>query len=94
MSNTVDDAMKLIGKIKCTEAIDLGDGTMKITFDYDQKFKDEYKRLFGLKRFSKKHFEFQLEKAIKNFAEQVEKDKGILELKEEIIKTYGGNEPC
>lgn len=86
MSNEYDDAMKLIGKIKCTDAIDLGDGTMKVTFDYDEDFKNEYKKIFNLKKFSKKHFEDQLSKAIDHFVKQVQADKDFLNLKEEVLK--------
>ena len=84
--SSLEDAYKLIGQIRCVSAEDMNDGTMKVVFDYDEKFKNEYKRLFGLKRFSKKHFESQLEKAIKHFAEQVETDKGLLQLREDLLK--------
>lgn len=86
MSTNLEDAYKLIGTIKCISAEDMNDGTMKVVFDYDQKFKDEYKRIFKLKRFSKKHFENLLEQAIKHFAEQVKADKELLNLKEEVLK--------
>ena len=72
MSNIAEQTYRLIGQIKCVSAEDLGDGTMKVVFDYDQKFKDEYKQIFHLKKFSKKHFEQQLEKAIEHFAKQVQ----------------------
>lgn len=76
----------MIGKIRCVSAEDMGDGTMKVVFDYDEDFKKEYKRLFNLKRFSKKHFEAELEKAIDHFAKQVKADKDFLNLKEEVLK--------
>lgn len=82
---SIDETMNLIGHIKCVSAEDAGDGTMKVVFDYDKKFIKEYKRLFNLKRFSKKHFEEQLSKAIEYFAKQVETDKGFLDLKQEIL---------
>ncbi len=82
---TEQEATQLIGKIKVVDIQDMEDGTCKIIFDYDQKFKNEYKRLFGLNRFSKKHFRQQLDIAIANFAQQVKTDKAILDLKQEIL---------
>lgn len=87
MSDTKQEAYNIIGQIRCVSAEDMGDGTMKVVFDYDKKFKDEYKRLFNLKRFSKKHFEQQLEQAIKHFAEKIELETGLRELREDVIKT-------
>jgi len=84
--SSFEDAYKLIGQIRCVSAEDMDDGTMKVVFDYDEKFKREYKRIFNLKRWSKRHFEEQLEKAIKHFADQVKTDKGLLDLREEISK--------
>ncbi len=81
-----EEVEKLIGQITVSDIQDMEDGSCKITFDYDQKFKKEYKRIFGLKRWSKRHFEQQLDKAIAAFAEKVKTDKGLLELREEIIK--------
>lgn len=87
--SAIDDATKLIGKIKVVDIVDMKDGSCKVTFDYDQKFKDEYKRIFGLKRWSKKHFEQNLDKAITNFAEQVKTEEGLLKLRQEIINIKG-----
>lgn len=85
MSNK-EDVIKLIGQITVSEIEDLEDGSCRVVFDYDEKFKREYKRIFNLKRWSKRHFEEQLEKAIKHFADQVKTDKGLLDLREEISK--------
>ena len=81
----LEKAHNLIGKIKCSDLIEQPDGSWKVTFDYDEKFKTEYKRLFGLKRWSKRHFEKMLDDAIKNFAKQVETDKGLLELRQDLL---------
>ena len=51
-----------------------GDGSYQVFFDYDEKFKQEYKRLFKLTRFSKKHFEKTLAEAIENFRNHVEQE--------------------
>lgn len=81
----VEEVTKLIGQIKVSDIQDMDNGTCKITFDYDKKFKEEYKRIFGLKKWSRKHFEQQLDKAIANFAEQVKSDAGLLKLRQDII---------
>lgn len=83
--SSIDDVTKLIGQITVSDIEDLEDGSCRVIFDYDEKFKKEYKRLFGLKRWSKRHFEQQLEKAIEAFTEQVKTDKGLLDLRNEII---------
>lgn len=84
--SAVEDATKLIGQIKVVEIEDLEDGSCRVIFDYDEKFKNEYKRLFALKRWSKKHFERQLDNAIANFAEQMKTDAGFSELRQQILK--------
>ena len=77
------NADKLIGTITCVSTEDQPDGSCVLTFEYTQEFKDEYKKLYNLKRFSKKHFEKTLNEALINFANKVEQDKKNLELEEE-----------
>ncbi len=74
-SKELEKAYKLIGKIKCTGMEPNGDGSYQVFFDYDEKFKQEYKRLFKLTRFSKKHFEKTLAEAIENFRNHIEQEK-------------------
>ena len=85
MSSPLEEAERLIGQIRVVDIEEMEDGSCKIIFDYDKKFKDEYKRIFNLKRFSKKHFGQQLDKAIANFAEQVKSDAGLLKLQNDIV---------
>ncbi len=80
----IEKANNLIGLIRCSELVEQPDGSWKVTFDYDEKFKSEYKRLFGLKKWSIKHFEKKLDEAIKNFTKQVEADRKRLQLRDDI----------
>ena len=81
-----EEAQKFIGSITCTDMEEQPDGTWKVTFDYDKKFKDEYKKIFKLKRWSKKHFEKQLDIAIKNLAKDMETEEGLQKLKQDLSR--------
>jgi hypothetical protein len=85
MSTLNEEATNLIGEIKVVDMEEQPDGSWKVIFEYDKKFKDEYKRLFNLKRFSKKHFQENLDKAVDHFKKTVESEAGFLKLREEII---------
>ena len=84
-----EDETKLVGQITVSDIQEQPDGSLKVIFDYDENFKKEYKRLFGLKKFSKKHFQKTLDKAIQNMASEVETEAGLLKLREDIIKLNG-----
>ena len=71
----MDGMDRLVGIITCSDIQDNEDGSCKVTFDYDEKFKEEYKKIFNLKRFSKKHFEKTLDEAIKRYAEEAKNKK-------------------
>ncbi len=70
----MNESEKVIGVITCSDIQENEDGSCKVIFDYDQKFKEEYKKMFNLKRFSKKHFEKTLDEAIKRYAEEAKKN--------------------
>ena len=62
--------MKFIGNLKCVDVQDLENGECKVVLEYDHAFKEAYKALYGLKRFSKKHFERTLSQAIDNYVNE------------------------
>lgn len=71
---------KLIGRIICEDMIEQDNGDWKVTFKYDKKFKEEYKKIFNLKKWSKKHFEQKLDEAIKYMSLKIQEDKKCLDL--------------
>ena len=75
MITPFDQSLKFLGNIKCVSVEEQPDGTCLLVFDYDESFKNEYKNLFNLKRFSKKHFEKTLSEAMMKWAERVESER-------------------
>lgn len=48
---------KIFTSLKVVDVEDQSDGSAKVIFDLPEGFKKEYKQVFGLKKWSDKHFE-------------------------------------
>ena len=70
-----------IGRIKVKEIKDNANGTATVIFDVDRKFKNEFKKMFNLKRWSTKFFNSMLDEAIKNMYEGLNEPKKKDEIK-------------
>ena len=61
------------GKFELVEEVQNDDGTWNLIFDVDDEFKEWFKALEGLKRWSDKRFQKVLHKALEMAVEQGEK---------------------
>lgn len=55
----------LFGKLTVVSVEELPDGQCKIVFDMDDQFKENFKKLYGLKRMSRKRFNDFVVEALK-----------------------------
>jgi len=75
---------KIIGNIVCEDIVQQENGDWNVIFKYDKKFKETYKKMFNLKKWSKKHFEKKLDEAIRSMTRQIQEDKKCLDLNQNI----------
>lgn len=68
---------KIIGNITCQDLVQQSDGSWKAIFTCSEEFKQEYKKIFNLKRWSKKHFEKKLDEAIKCMSLKVQEERNV-----------------
>ena len=62
------------GELKLVEEIQNDDGTWNLIFDIDDEFREWFKELQGLKRWSHKRFQKVLHEALANAVEQEENE--------------------
>jgi hypothetical protein len=65
---------KFPGTVKCVSVEDQPDGSAKVVFEADEKFKHGFKKYYNLKKWSQKRFNKFLEEAITNMVNVLNED--------------------
>ena len=60
--------------LKVADVQDQQDGTAKVSFDLSKDFRRQYKEVFGLKKWSDKHFENVIAQALYEYVNKVKAD--------------------
>ena len=60
--------------LKVLDIIDQQDGTARVSFDLSREFRKQYKEVFGLKKWSDKHFENAITQALYEYVNKVKAD--------------------
>ena len=60
--------------LKVTDVKDQQDGTARVSFDLSKDFRKQYKEVFGLKKWSDKHFENTITQALYEYVNKVKAD--------------------
>ena len=60
--------------LKVADVQDQQDGTARVSFDLSKDFRKQYKEVFGLKKWSDKHFEKTIAQALYEYVNKVKSD--------------------
>ena len=60
--------------LKVADVKDQQDGTARVSFDLSKDFRKQYKEVFGLKKWSDKHFENTITQALYEYVNKVKAD--------------------